>query len=313
MATTQHSTLTGADLHEPKGADTAAASLVYVSDGAGSGSWVDATNAVGAGTVTQTMLAASAVGQTQLKVTSGTVSTTNTTNTQFTLAGGAYGFYPNIYHSNGTVTAWEAVTNTSASAQSKISIKSSTPAFNANARQHYIQASPPYNLGNGDIPLFIFADIDALGNVISTYVAEDPPWANNGKTNIRADFYLKGIPYQYRHPAGLDRANLRTTGTRAAYFAQLKAGKPVAVEVTQTMKQADMSDIPHPFLTPTGTIVLLNPIGSDTDALHELLKVGENVSDIVHKYLNVSNTPIKGISTPPGVVSHNFTWKNNVS
>jgi len=34
-----HSTLTGADLHEPKGVAAAAANLVYVSNGSGSGSW----------------------------------------------------------------------------------------------------------------------------------------------------------------------------------------------------------------------------------------------------------------------------------
>lgn len=35
----QHSALTGADLHEPKGADTASANTVYVADGLGSGTW----------------------------------------------------------------------------------------------------------------------------------------------------------------------------------------------------------------------------------------------------------------------------------
>lgn len=35
-----HSSLTGADLHEPKGADTASIDTVYVSNGAGSGAWV---------------------------------------------------------------------------------------------------------------------------------------------------------------------------------------------------------------------------------------------------------------------------------
>lgn len=34
-----HVNLTGANLHEPKGADTANAGEVYVADGAGSGSW----------------------------------------------------------------------------------------------------------------------------------------------------------------------------------------------------------------------------------------------------------------------------------
>ena len=39
MATVLHSTLTGSDSHEPKGAVTAAVSSVYVADGAGSGAW----------------------------------------------------------------------------------------------------------------------------------------------------------------------------------------------------------------------------------------------------------------------------------
>lgn len=36
---TQHADLTGADLHEPKGAAAASANTVYVADGAGSGTW----------------------------------------------------------------------------------------------------------------------------------------------------------------------------------------------------------------------------------------------------------------------------------
>ena len=43
MANVAHSTLTGSELHEPKGADTASLGTVYVADGAGSGSW----NAIG--------------------------------------------------------------------------------------------------------------------------------------------------------------------------------------------------------------------------------------------------------------------------
>lgn len=39
MATIQHSALTGADLHEPKGAAGASANTVYVATGAGSGTW----------------------------------------------------------------------------------------------------------------------------------------------------------------------------------------------------------------------------------------------------------------------------------
>ncbi len=41
MANVAHSTLTGANLHEPKGVASATSGTIYVADGAGSGSWVD--------------------------------------------------------------------------------------------------------------------------------------------------------------------------------------------------------------------------------------------------------------------------------
>ena len=39
MVNVRHRTLTGADLHEPKGADTASSEDVYVANGSGSGVW----------------------------------------------------------------------------------------------------------------------------------------------------------------------------------------------------------------------------------------------------------------------------------
>lgn len=47
MANVAHSSLTGANQHEPKGADTATADQIYVSDGAGSGTWTDKATVVG--------------------------------------------------------------------------------------------------------------------------------------------------------------------------------------------------------------------------------------------------------------------------
>lgn len=41
-----HKDLTGTELHEPKGADTAAAGTVYVANGSGSGTWTDRYNGV---------------------------------------------------------------------------------------------------------------------------------------------------------------------------------------------------------------------------------------------------------------------------
>lgn len=46
MANAPHSTLSGSDLHEPKGAASASADTVYVADGSGSGAWakIDSAN-----------------------------------------------------------------------------------------------------------------------------------------------------------------------------------------------------------------------------------------------------------------------------
>lgn len=41
MPDVQHNTLTGAELHEPKGIDAAGSGEIYVADGAGSGAWQD--------------------------------------------------------------------------------------------------------------------------------------------------------------------------------------------------------------------------------------------------------------------------------
>lgn len=43
MPTVEHSSLTGSELHEPKGASSAAANTVYVATGSGSGAWTPLT------------------------------------------------------------------------------------------------------------------------------------------------------------------------------------------------------------------------------------------------------------------------------
>jgi hypothetical protein len=49
MANVQHSTLTDPNLHEPKGASSASANQLYLSDGSGSGTWTNATRFPGTG------------------------------------------------------------------------------------------------------------------------------------------------------------------------------------------------------------------------------------------------------------------------
>lgn len=54
MADQLHSSLTGSELHEPKGADTASANTVYFADGSGSGSWSSISKSTGWASFTDT-------------------------------------------------------------------------------------------------------------------------------------------------------------------------------------------------------------------------------------------------------------------
>lgn len=64
MANVTHSSLTGADLHEPKGVSGATAGQVYVADGAGSGNWTTAQQYAGVYTKESDAVSVSSIGTT---------------------------------------------------------------------------------------------------------------------------------------------------------------------------------------------------------------------------------------------------------
>ena len=252
------------------------------------------------------------IDQGNIKTATGEVSASSVTPVHLALPGGTWGFYPNIRADSGTTSlnatiasAWTA--NTSFF---PIIALSSIAGDITRAQQRYISACPPYDLGDGEVPLFVFALVDSLGKIIGTYVAEDPPWANNGPTDIHTDLRdANGRSWQ-RRVARAVPVDWRNPTARAAEFARL-AMPPVLIEVTQTLKQADMPLIPHPFLSDLNgkTVVLLDPVGPQIAALHGLHRSGESVAELLHgDYLTIGNTPLKRKS-PPGVMPVTVNWK----
>jgi len=293
----------------------------------------------GSEAVTQDTIRASAVGQGELKTTSGTVSVAADIGL-LTLPGGEYGFFIQTRTSStvnveNLAAAQSPIDTTGAQYPQQLSTSYITQihlgirnagAVTMNAQQRYIQASPPYNLGNGDVPLFLFAAVDKLGKILFTYVAEDPPWANNGPTNIRADFKRNGKGYQ-RHielPDGttisskspalrrIENPRINRKGDRDQWIEAIRNPKIRDVEVTQEIKNADMGLIPHPFLgnnLTDITIVMIDPVGSITDELHILHGAGEDISGILRNNLRISNSQISGVASPPGVMPITANWK----
>jgi len=275
-----------------------------------------------AGVVDQAAIGAGEVGQGELKTATSEAST-GSASVFVTLAGGEYAFAINVKvdittsrkyimaamsSGNANFVATPNTTLTSSYVMNMhMGIVTGRTVF---GRQRYIQACPPYDLGNGEIPLFMFVILLADGTIETTCVAPDPPWGNNGPTNIRPDYFRGGIGFQQRKksikrpddPAGID-----------AWLENARTAPIEEVEITQELKQSDMLLIPHPF---TGnddlakkTVVLLEPTGQICADCLDLHEAGESISGLLQEgYLKVENTPID-VAAPPGVAAHRLKWK----
>ncbi len=128
------------------------------------------------------------VARTDLKTTMSSVSTGGASSL-LTLPGGEYGFYPQTKISSVAGTQNAHMVNSIAIGTSYVSyITLGTSAGTISAQQRYIQASPPYMIGNKQWGHFLFLlRRISDGVVVSSYEAEDPCWAYNGNPSNAKD------------------------------------------------------------------------------------------------------------------------------
>jgi hypothetical protein len=140
----------------------------------------------------------SAIAQANLKSTTGEVNTTNTNWTTLTLPGGEYGFLPRFKSAfdEGSMRLPNSVQVVSYSTY--IQLRNETTASSVSALQRYIQASPPYKIGDVNWGHFIFTLVDKVSNdIISCYEAEDPPWAYNGYGKKDSVERIASVPHPF--------------------------------------------------------------------------------------------------------------------
>ncbi len=255
---------------------------------------------------TAATVSAASISQSKLKTTTGAVSTTATPSAELTLPGGEYGFYPQIKAGN-TVTDMTAVIATVFNVASYVTNISlgSTNGNTKYAQQRYVQASPPYNLGDGEIPLFVFALVNKNGDVVAMYSAPEAPWHNNGPTSIRPDVYAEDGRRFKRVRKELSVEMLLQNPAVETHHLQ---------EITQAVKQADMAIIPHPFMGNdlTGlTVVLIDPVSAHTLRASEIFAdAHDEHHDLYYKNkLIIDNAALKRHG-PPGVQVSGVRWKN---
>lgn len=309
----------------------------------------------GAPQIQQAAIASSAIGQSQLNTATGAVSNATIDPVSLTLPGGSYGFYVQVAASS-TVSNYKTVSvvgimksqTTPATKGTALGSAYSTrigigvAGATVYAQQRYIQASPPYDLGDGEVPMFIFAEIDKqTGKVVSAYEAPEAPWHYNGPTNTRADYYLNGVGYQSKkdsksidaamiaagHPAGLTRESAKALSMLAYqdYHMAFASADTVEVEVTQAVKQSDMDYVPRPMESREDitfydhedpikaaktTVVMLDPVADlgtiilsmKTHDEFDLLRLLHD-GDII-----IDNEPLNRCG-PAGVPVHGYRWR----
>lgn len=262
-----------------------------------------------AGSIVQADLAASSVGQSQLKTTtaSGSMNLAHASAGTYTLTGSTYAWWTASGYL-GSSGGWSFSNgNTAAGA---IGIMNSSGLFQTfYVDERYVQTSPPYNLGDGVVPLFVTLMLDGSGAIVGSCVAPDPVWAYNGPTDIVPDRYTRDgraykrvriLPPEFR---GVKLADL-ADAARERLLDALAAAPVEEVEITQAMKNADMPLIPHPWVGNdlTGrTIVLLDPVSPFVERLALIHERGESVRDLLlGGQIVLNNVPLSR-AAPPGV------------
>jgi len=177
------------------------------------------------------------------------------------------------------------------------------------ARQSYVNASPPYNLGNGPIANFTFVKLSSSGEVIGVYSAEVPPWAYNGPTDIRPDRTENenGVIKKYKNIA-----TLPLPPWQGGDLDVFNAGPTwVEVEIDDSIKNADINLIPHPFgnLQNGERVVIIDPCSDINLTLNGLDQVGESAADVISKGYLVLGDEVTA-NAPPGVTAVAAAWKN---
>ncbi len=256
------------------------------------------------------------VVQAGLSTATGEVSTSSSAN--LTLPGGEYGFYPQV--KKNVAGAADAQIVRQGAGSLTTSYATIIGLYNATtntvyAQQLYIQASPPYDIGDGEVPLFIFALVNSLGEIEAVYCAPEPPWALNGPTRIMPTRREGGRAFR-TELVSVPRPDPETAtpGEIAAYLEALEKPQYAEIEITQALKQADMGLIPHPFIGNdlTGkTVALLDPVAPLTALLLELHEAGESINELLHEdWLRLDNVALPR-SGPAGVMTVEGRWKNS--
>lgn len=256
------------------------------------------------------------VGQGDIRNATGSFSTTINVptsgvtwgNSAITAPGGSWGFditasYPTTGGSEGVWIKCSAGFS-NAYRGAGIAVTGSASSGLLSGFQRYVDASPPYDMGDGEAAGFFYVLLNESGEIVGHYAASVPPWAYNGKTSVTPD---------YIDPVTKKKYNIRRDKTLDEIMDGAKS-KSKLLEIGDDVKNADIDLIPQPFIIiPTGhRVVMLDPMDDKIRRLMDHQNRGggmEIVEAISSGKIIVENDKCKRCA-PKGVDVHKMKYKH---
>jgi len=188
----------------------------------------------------------------------------------------------------------------------------------------YVQASPPYNLGDGDVPLFMFYNRDNnTQQILQTSIAEDPPWFAYGphklgpEGNYQKYLGVWGKSQDEIIVSETLRNQVIEQGRKFNNLTQTEQSNILKAPYSQVEKNIDMPFVPHPFngTNPTNKTFMVNPY--DNTIVQDLItihKYGANDKDSLSNLLYDNYFTVKPIdknfNVPNSVGMVDIAWRN---
>jgi len=286
------------------------------------------TNAkIGSLAISQSQLASSSVGQGQLKKSTqqSSASVGASTMVEVSFTGGLYTLGWSIRSGGSGSTNCRVMAYPGAAYGTAIGFYNSDSSISNPYyfQAYYFTASPPYDLGDGEVPLFIYVEVEPSGKVVRVDVAQDPPWIYNGPNRIdptaleyaRDGKVFRTLPEILAEHGSIGNA-IRAGLKKDIVMKRIQTDAKVRAELTMADKLRDMNVIPHPFadgvMKPGNRILLLDPVSpymKDLLTMHEQNDPGYNISELLmNGDFSIDNTPIATRKGPLIVPVHGFQW-----
>ena len=218
-----------------------------------------------------------------------------------TLSGGQFSFYPQTGSDGYQVGL--GLCNTSAGYGTYVG-RITGSSGTGRARNTYWNASPPFNIGHGDIGVFAWARINNnTGEKDLIQVSQAPPWAYNGPTSLRHNRVDKRTGKKYKNVIKrtytFNEAN-KDPEKMEVYLYEMQNPEIVEIEIDHSVKNADMGLFPHPHGANdnTGyTIVTLDPFCQCAQILQNLIELNDDsamdeIDEIMEHWIKFDNNSL---------------------